>query len=113
MKNLILVFCFSTILLNCNKNDDSEIKNYPQCLDFEINQILEGATTTIKANIRKYNYQEELVYAFFEGNVVEGQTRIYNKKCVQICEFGGIGNINTCENWDSGEFIETVWEDPR
>lgn len=110
-KTLLLIAFFS--FYSCEKNNDKE--EYLECLQFEIDEILNSTSTTIKANIKKYKYHGVFVYAFYEGNVVEGQTRIYNEKCLQICEFGGIGGsqISTCENWDSAEFIETVWEDPR
>lgn len=115
MKNLILIFCITTILLSCNKNDDSIDEKFPECLQFEIDAILNGNPTTIKANIKKYKYENAFVYAFHDGNIAEGQTRVYNNECTKICEFGGIGGsqINTCENWEGAELIETVWEDPR
>lgn len=115
MKNLIVILSLFLFITSCDKNEDSIDEKYPNCLQFEIDAILDGNPTTIKANIKKYKYQEILVYAFYEGNVVEGQTRVYTDNCIKICEFGGIGGlqINTCDNWDSAELIEIIWEDPR
>lgn len=116
MKKIIIIFSLFLFISSCNKDDETNNKEYPKCLQFEVDIILNQNTTTIKANIKKYKYQNIIIYAFNEGNIVEGQTRIYDENCVKICEFGGFGGpqMNTCEDWDnSAEFIETVWEDIR
>ncbi|WP_271407379.1 DUF6970 domain-containing protein [Tenacibaculum soleae] len=115
MKKLILIIGITFCIQSCEKNEDSNNDNYPDCLQFEINNIFDGEPTTIRANLKKYKYQENIVYVFFEGNVVEGQTRVYSTECTKICEYGGIGGNqnNTCNNWESAELIETVWTDNR
>jgi len=113
MKKLIISLSILLFITACNKKSEID-GEYPSCMQFEVNNVLNRNTTTIKAFIKKYRYQGKIVYAFYEGNIVEGQTRIYDENCLNICEFNGVGTqINTCENWDSAEFIETVWEDPR
>lgn len=110
MKKMIIILL---VIFSCSKNDDKDIEKYPECLDFEVSQVLDAPPTSVRANIKKYSYLNMTVYAFFEGNVVEGQTRVYDKSCNLVCEYGGIGNVNTCENWENAEFIETVWTDNR
>jgi hypothetical protein len=115
MKNLILILSLFLFIISCEKDTKIDSETYPKCMQFEVDNVLNHNTTSVKAYIKIYKYQNIIVYAFYEGNIVEGQTRIYDENCVKICEFGGIGGsqMNTCENWESAEFIETVWEDPR
>ncbi len=115
MKNLFLTMVSTLIFLGCEKNDDPNNEEYPNCLQFEIDNVLKEKPTTIRANLKKYKYQNIIVYAFFEGNIIEGQTRVYNNECTKICEFGGIdGNQEgSCDNWENAELIGTIWADNR
>ena len=113
MKNLILILSLFLFITSCNKNDEIDDK-YPKCMQSTIdNYLLEVEPQTSRANIKKYRYLGEVVYAFDLGSLVDRETTIFNGNCEVICGFGGVLQINTCENWESAEFIETVWEDPR
>ena len=68
MKNLILTFCISTILiLSCDQNDDSENKNYPKCIETIINETLEQSVGNPRAKIDKFNYMNMIVYVYQHG----------------------------------------------
>lgn len=115
MKNLILTFCVSIILLtSCDKNDDSNNEKFPECLQITIdNYIAQFTPQAVRANLKKYNYHGNIVYAFDMGSIVESTTTIYDTNCNIVCGIGGIAGINTCDDWDSAEFIITLWTDDR
>jgi uncharacterized protein with von Willebrand factor type A (vWA) domain len=112
MKKVILYFGLIFFFIGCNKNDVSETKNYPECIETIINKTLEQSVGNPRAKVDKFNYMNMIVFVYQHGHA-DPISVVYNNKCEVICDFGGISQVNSCENWDNAEFIETIWTDPR
>lgn len=110
MKNLIYIATL-LFIMGCSKND---LLTYPKCLDAEITTLLQSPVENPKATVKKYTYQGKTVY-LINSHFADGLDPVYNDNCQLICTQGGIaGNTNnSCINWDSAVYIETVWTDPR
>ena len=112
MKKVILYFGIILFFIGCNKNDD-DTYNYPKCFQNTINNILENEPRTPRSNIKKYIYLNQTVYVTYRNGIADEQFYVMTKDCDIVCEFGGLSGNNTCSDWDSAEFIETIWTDNR
>lgn len=110
---VILILIIPFILFSCSNNDDVK-QQYPNCLQFEIDRILNSIPQSPRATIGLYTFQNENVYVV-NTNFPDDQSNVYNSRCELICTIGGIdGNENdTCVDWENAEYIETVWTDNR
>ena len=113
MKKIILIFGILLFIYSCDKNEE-EIK-YPSCFQATIDNYLKNFNPSpTRASIKKYKYNGKEVYLIdFFYQVPDASASVNTSDCEIICGFGGITGGNTCESWESAEFIETVWVDPR
>jgi hypothetical protein len=112
MKNYWILL-FLLLFISCD-NDDFDINDYPECLQPIISAIMERPVQSPKANIEKWSYNEEDVYLVNGQNFPDGQSHVITLSCEEICVLGGIdGPFNDCEDWNTAEYIETIWVDPR
>lgn len=116
MKRIYTIFaiCCLVVFNSCNKDDDDNMKNVPECLRPIVEYTLQRSIQSPKANIQKYLYNNQEVYLINVQNFPDGQSFVYDLECKSICFLGGLdGPDNDCPNWDEAEFIETIWTDPR
>ena len=114
-KPIYLSILFFITLISCSKNEDQKTTTTcADCINTKIQEILQSPVQNPKATVKKYTYQGQTVY-LINSNFADALDPVYNDKCELICSQGGIaGNINnSCINWDSAIYIETVWTDPR
>lgn len=113
MKTILILIIPFLLFFSCSKNDEPE-KNYPDCLQVEIDRILDSNPQSPRATIELYTYQSESVY-MVHTNFPDDYSNLYNSKCELICSFGGIdGNgESSCADWESAKHIKTVWTDSR
>jgi hypothetical protein len=112
MKKIFLIIAVLFILTSCER-DDNEV-TYPSCLQTQINEFIENyGVQSPRSNIKKYKYQNKIVFVFYKNNISDEQFSVIDSDCNIICSFGSIAGNNTCEDWESAEFIETVWTDTR
>ncbi|MEN8857941.1 MAG: hypothetical protein ABF260_07740 [Flavobacteriaceae bacterium] len=112
MKKLFLIIGTILFISSCEKNDDE--MNYPTCLQTRIDNFIENyGVQNSPSNIKKYEYLSQTVYIFSGNNISDEQFSVIDKNCNTICSFGSIAGNNNCDNWESAEFIETVWIDNR
>lgn len=112
--NYLSIILFIT-LINCSNNEDQSNKNnYSDCINAKIQEILQSPIQNPKATVKKYTYLGQTVY-LINSNFADALDPVYNDKCELVCTQGGIGgnSNNSCVNWDSAVYIETVWTDPR
>jgi len=114
-KSIYLSILFFLTLIRCSMNEDETVNvTNGNCINTEIQKILQSPVQNPKATVKKYTYQGQTVY-LINSNFADALSPIYNDKCELVCSQGGIaGNTNnTCVNWDNAVFIETIWIDPR
>ena len=113
MRKLITIL-FLILFTSCN-SDDFDINDYPECLRPTIKSIMDKSVQTPKAKIEKWIYNEQEVYVIDAQNFPDGETFVITLNCQEtICTLGGFdGPDNDCEDWNTAEFIETIWVDPR
>ena len=110
MKKIILAISILIFLISCEKN---EIPNYPRCFQSSIDEILEHVPSTSRANLKKYNYEDKIVYVIYRNYLSDEEFSVVNEKCEILCTFGGLSGLDTCINWNDAKLIETIWEDQR
>lgn len=112
MKNLvaaILILAFSSCegLLHCENNQ--------KCINEEIEAFQKEMKETCEsgAEIIKYEFQDEIVYAFFVGSCIsDGGTRILDEECNEICLLGTIVGITDCrdEPFENAKELKKIWQ---
>lgn len=113
MKNGIVLMGFIALLLfsmGCQK--DFEFEDLPLCIQNELE--LSNYIYCPDANILRYEFQGEQVYIFnFSSCIADGDTRVMDETCNEVCTFGGLAGATLCNGED---FYETainetvVWE---
>jgi hypothetical protein len=105
------------IFMSCSNSETvAKVDPYPECISAQIQFILSSPVQIPKANIKKYNYKGNVVYAI---NYIVNDGRnlvVYNDKCELICSSGSTIDgtpFNSCIEWDKATFEESVWTDPR
>ena len=80
-----------------------------------VDAILTKSVQTPRANIEKWLYKGNEVYAINAQNFPDGESFIITLDCEEtICTIGGFdGPLNDCDEHENAEFIETIWTDPR
>ena len=112
MRKLIIIL-FWVSFVSCG-GDDFNINDYPECLQPIIKTIMDRPIQNPKTDIKKYLYKGQEVYQVNGQNFPDGQSHVITLNCEDICVLGGIdGELNDCEDWNTAEFIETIWTDPR
>ena len=114
MKKIVLC-CFILLLLTSCQNNDDYSKEIPECLKVTVDAILTKPVQTPRANIEKWLYKGNEVYAINAQNFPDGESFIITLDCKEtICTIGGFdGPLNDCDEFENAEFIETIWTDPR
>ena len=101
---LLIIFCLSYI--SCSDEN-------PECIDEMIENFKQNQEGCTNANIIKYEFQGEEVYAFSDGQCIsDGGTAIWDLDCNSICFLGGIAGFTECDGLDFYELaeeIKTVW----
>jgi len=111
MKKIILTISILIFLISCEKNEIDE-KQYPHCFQNFIDETLNNPVGTPRAKIDEFNFEGSIVYVFQHGHA-DPISVVYNKNCEVICDFGGVTQENSCDDWDTAEFIKNVWVDNR
>lgn len=111
---ILISFLAVILLVGCNCDDDNTVTAFPNCLKPEIDTILDAPPQSPRATVELYRYQNENVYVI-NTNFPDDHSYVYDTSCQLICTMGGIGgNQNdTCVDWDSASYIETLWTDIR
>ena len=115
MKKVILILGFLLILFNCDRKDEDN--NYPECLNTKISIVMNRPAQTPRVSLKKYNYNNKIVYAFFDLKEPDGaNVEVYDENCNLICSQGNMidgTSFDTCVDWNNATYISTVWTDPR
>jgi hypothetical protein len=87
----------------------------PDCIEEEIasfkaemNDICDSGASVIK-----YEFQEEIVYAFDQGICIsDGTIEVLNEECELICTLGTIAGIIECreESFENAIELKVLWE---
>tara|TARA_R110002072_G_scaffold203525_1_gene361480 strand:- start:93 stop:440 length:348 start_codon:yes stop_codon:yes gene_type:complete len=115
MNNRLYIIFLIFIYLNSCSNSDEEQKPIPECLKPTVESILSKPVQNPRADIEKWLYQGQEVYAINAQNFPDGESFIITLDCKEtICTIGGFdGPLNDCEKFEPDDFIETIWTDPR
>lgn len=109
-RNNLFVFLFILLFFfSCSKSTEPK---YSECIQNFIAETLSGLPGSPRAKIDKYNYEGETVYVF-QHDHADPISVVYSETCEVICDFGGVTQVNSCENWEEAEYIETIWVDNR
>lgn len=115
MKNLIYLLGVLFILLNCDRKDDDI--TYPECLNNKINIVKNRPAQNPRVTLKKYNYKNKVVYAFFDLKEPDGANmEVYDENCNLVCSQGNAidgTSFDTCIDWNNAAYISTVWSDDR
>jgi len=112
MRNVILIIGIFLFITSCEKSEQ-DVK-YPECIESQINEFIDNyGVQNPRSSVKKYNYENQIVYVFYKNNISDEQYTVVDEYCNIICAFGSIAGNNTCENWDNAQYIETVWTDNR
>lgn len=94
----------------CSEEDPVE----PTCLETKIDEFKDDQATCENASIKKYNFQNQEVYAFTQGICIsDGGTDVILEDCSQVCFLGGFAGFQDCNGdlfFDVAQEIETIWE---
>lgn len=110
----ILVYLLGLFFLsNCDRKDDDS-NDYPECLNSQIQVMLQSPIQNPKATIKKFKYQNKIVF-YINPNIPDGVNTVVDESCNIICSDGSIAGqtSNPCIDWNSAIYISTVWTDPR
>lgn len=106
MKYLFIIL-FSITFLACSDE-------HPECVDTRISQFKMDQADCPLATIKKYSFQDQIVYGFTDGNcIADGGTTIIDDSCQQLCFLGGIAGLTDCEGVNfnqNAEELELIWE---
>jgi hypothetical protein len=103
------------LLSSCSRNDD-ENKSYPECLSNIISTVQQIPVQKPKVEVKKYKYKNQIVYTV---NIIKpdgSSLVVYDESCNLICSSGNtiVGTpFDTCIDWNTATYLETVWTDPR
>lgn len=75
----ILILIIPILLISCSTDDDFK-QQYPSCLQFEIDRILNSSPQSPRATVELYTYQNENVYVV-NTNFPDDQSNVYNSQC--------------------------------
>jgi len=113
LKFAIIIFSISLILASCKKDTSTE-ENLATTCDIndpletiqwlkETKETFEISMSPSAKRITQYFYQGECVF-LINGCVGcdDNLTTVYNVDQEVICEFGGIGGVNTCPDFEAG-----------
>ena len=112
----IALFFLIVFLFGCNNNDDN-FSSLPQCLKETIEVIVyEDEPQTPRASIDKYIYDGETVYLFNRNTwdfMSDSVKWVINEECVALCHIGSHFENFNCIDWETAQFVKTIWTDPR
>ena len=117
MKGLFLLFMV-VYFTSCDSNQVDEkvceVDNPLENLTWlkEIRVGFELSSFYVKRKILQYDYKNETVFFIDSCNgCADNLTIVYNCEGSIICEFGGIGGLNTCADFTAEATNEiTLWE---
>lgn len=106
MKTKIITLLFAFCIISCSKDEENSIacfKNNPlEELNWlkEIKKNFENTKDSADKKIVEYTYNEQTVFEVNSCvNCADSMTIIYNCKGEEICKFGGIAGLNTCDDF--------------
>jgi len=109
---LSLVFVFTT---SCKKDDEDGIKDgVPSCVREEIINLKLGYLCENGANVKEYQFQENMVYVFNPGDCISDVAyKVLDTECNTLGYLGGIGGVWDIDgvDFDEAEFKRIIWED--
>ena len=112
--NLAFLYLITTFLLGCSNDDNNSL---PECIQGIIENIVyQDEPQTPRASIDKYIYNGETVYLFNRNtwnSFSDSVKWVINEGCDVSCHVGSHFEDFNCIDWESAQFIETVWTDPR
>ena len=109
-KYIFLVLILSLLLSACKKDGISG--SVPKCVQHRIEDFSKQYPSDNGANVKKYRFQENLVYVFDPGSAGADMTsEVIDGDCNTLGFLGGItGNtIIKGADFSEAEFIKTVW----
>ena len=102
----IFIFLFGILFSSCS----DEI---PPCIDERIDQFKEMNKDCIGASIIIYEFQDDRLYAFTDGQCIsDGGTTLLTEDCTTHCFVGGIAGFTDCQGenfFQNAEEIERIW----
>jgi hypothetical protein len=115
MKRQFLFISTAITLLaisSCKKSDIAS--GIPKCVRTEIKAHKNDPNWGVKS-VKEYLFQNNLVYSFDHGLIVDGSLEIKDGSCHTICNVGGFGgpSVNICngENFFQTAVLKrTIWE---
>ena len=113
MKQALLFILILTAIniTSCNKPKIEE--NTPKCIENLIVNFDKEQTCKEGVNVKKYTFQEKIVYVFNPGECGADMTsEVYDSECNSLGFLGGLsGNTEiNGEEFSSSTYISTVWE---
>lgn len=133
MKKYFVLLLFSCFLISsCSKKNEVVIKetptllippvadgNFMECSETKrfiksINEVPpKERPYETRANIRKYKYNDQFVYFFYDGDYwTDGLGIVIDGACNVVCPFTHL-DYSVCDDFGKAEFIEEVWRDNR
>lgn len=118
MKKLNFAFLFLITLFFSGCSNDDNNSSLPECLQEMIEIIVyqEDEPQTPRASIDKYIYNGETVYLFNRNTwdfMSDSVKWVIDEECNSLCHVGSHFEDFNCIDWESAQFIETIWTDPR
>jgi hypothetical protein len=111
-----IIFVSLTTVLSCQKGKIAIASNTPDCIRWQIEQIVADPNAIIGA-VDEYSFQGKTVYAFEPDNkvIADGSTQVVDTDCKTLCSVGGFGgpSINLCngENfYQKAVLIRNIWK---
>lgn len=112
MKNIIAAFI---ILILCSCEGLLHFVDSKKCINEEIEAFQKEMEDTCDsgAEIIKYEFQDEIVYAFYVGSCIsDGGTKVLDEDCNEICLLGTIVGITDCrdEPFENAKELKIIWQ---
>lgn len=117
MRRVFYSLIISLSLLSCTKQENVTSSNAVNPLENlewlkKKKENFERLMNSVKVKITQYQYNNQDV--FLINNCVgcaDALTKVYNCQGELICEFGGIGGLNTCPDFQSkAKLVRTIWK---
>jgi hypothetical protein len=116
MKKLNFAFLFLITLFFSGCSNDDNNSSLPECLEDTKTIVYQDEPQTPRASIDKYIYNGETVYLFNRNTsdyMSDAVKWVIDEQCIVLCHIESNFEQNNCIDWESAQFVETVWTDPR
>jgi hypothetical protein len=108
---LSIIVLITLGITSCNKPDIE--KNIPECIENLIVNFDKEQTCEEGVNVKKYTFQEKIVYVFNPGECGADMTsEVFDSECNSLGLLGGLsGNTEiNGEEFSTSIYVSTVWE---